>query len=76
MTIKKNKQKAKLRALQKQNDELVMMKNFLEEKWSKEINYTCIHCLKIAYKSTLDNEIGYITDDELLTLSDGKLKHK
>ncbi len=53
-----------------------MMKNFLEEKWSKEINYTCIHYLKIAYKSTLDNEIGYITDDELLTLSDGKLKHK
>lgn len=52
------------------------MKKFLEEKWSKEINYTCMHCLKIAYKSVLNNEIGYVTDDELVTLSEGKLRYK
>lgn len=75
MTIKKNKKAAKLRKIQKENDELIMMKEYLEKKWSKEINYTCVNCLKIAYQSTLNNKIGYVTDDELITLSNGKLRH-
>lgn len=76
MTIKKNKQAAKLRAKQKEADEVIMMHKFLEEKWGKKITYNCVNCLKIAYDSTVNNEMGYITDDDLLELSEGKLKHK
>lgn len=75
MTIKKNKQKNKLKALQKESEELNKMKNLLEEKWKKQINYTCVHCLEIAYKSSLDNTIGYVSDDDLITLSEGKLDY-
>ena len=52
------------------------MKLFLEEKWSKKVNYTCCNCLEIAYLSELNNTTGYVTDDELIELSNNKLKHK
>ena len=51
------------------------MKQFLEEKWSKKVNYTCDHCLEIAYLSELNGTTGYVTDDDLIILSNYKLKH-
>lgn len=52
------------------------MKLFLQEKWSKNVNYSCCNCLEIAYFSELNNTTGYVTDDELIELSNNKLKHK
>ncbi len=76
MTIKKNKQKAKMRAKEAFQKKAEHMKLFLEEKWKTNINYNCVSCLEIAYLSELENDTGYVTDEELITLSKGKLKHK
>ena len=74
MTIKKNRQKNKLKKKAAESVKLSNMKQFLEEKWSKKINYTCDHCLEIAYLSELNSTTGYVTDDDLIILSNYKLK--
>ena len=53
-----------------------MMINFLENKWKNDITFSCSHCLEEAYNSILNNEIGYITDEELITSSNNILQHK
>jgi biotin synthase-like enzyme len=52
------------------------MCQFLENKWHNTITYTCGYCLQEAYYSELNNTQGYITDEELITSSNYKLKHK
>lgn len=68
--IKKQKNNVKINI--KVND----MHNFLEKKWNNTVNYTCIHCLEEAYNNELNNEQGYVTDEELIKSSKNKLKHK
>ena len=75
MTIKKNRQNKKLKKKEAEENENARMKQFLEQKWSKKINYSCKHCLSIAYFCELNDTTGYITDDELIILSNNKLRH-
>ena len=51
------------------------MKQFLEEKWLKKVTYSCEHCLEIAYLSEMNDTTGYVTDEELILLSNNKLKY-
>ena len=74
MTIKKNRQKNKLKKKEAENAKLLHMKQILEEKWRKKVNYTCCHCLEIAYLCELQNTTGYVTDEELIISSNNKLK--
>lgn len=52
------------------------MLEFLEKKWKRKVKYTCKHCLDTAYNATLNNERGYITDEDLIESSNHTLKHK
>lgn len=55
------------------------MIKFLEEKYQREIKYSCVHCLKIAYdfeKYGTKVSNGYVTDEELIESSNRKLIHK
>jgi len=49
---------------------------FLEEKWNTKFKYSCSCCLKEAFLAEFNKKDGYITDDELITASNGRLKHK
>lgn len=77
-----NKCKPTNRQIKKQNknnDDNIKfnkMRDFLEAKWGNTITYTCVHCLQEAYYSELNNTQGYVTDEELITSSNNKLKHK
>lgn len=43
------------------------MVNAIENKLSNiKIKYKCEHCLKIAFDLIINNETGYITDEELI----------
>jgi len=46
------------------------MRTALAARWKTEVRYTCSHCLKIAF-----DEGGYVTDDDLILCSKGRLKH-
>ena len=52
------------------------MVTFLENKWENDISFSCYHCLETAYNSVLNNQIGYVTDEELINSSNNTLKHK
>lgn len=52
------------------------MISFLENKWNTKFNYSCYSCLKEAYLAEFNKKDGYITDEELITASNGRLKHK
>lgn len=69
--IVKNVQKKECE-LKKQNDMII----FLEQKYKRTIKYSCVHCLKTAYESEINGITGYVTDDELVESSNGKLKYK
>ncbi len=56
--------------------EVNKMREFLEKKWNNNISYSCIHCLREAYFSELNDTQGYVTDDELIISSNNKLKPK
>lgn len=77
-----NKCKPTDRQIKKQiknnNDNIKFNKmcDFLESKWNNTITYKCAHCLQEAYDSEVNNTQGYITDEELITSSNNKLKHK
>lgn len=77
-----NKSKPTDRQIKKQNKNNVdnrkfnEMCSFLEKKWNNTIAYKCNHCLQEAYNSELNNTQGYVTDEELITSSNNKLKHK
>lgn len=47
------------------------MKVELEKRWKTSISYSCKHCLKEAFENH-----GYVSDDELIESSKGRLKHK
>lgn len=46
------------------------------KKYNNKVKYNCIHCLKIAYVSELNGYNGYVSDEDLITSSNKKLKHK
>jgi hypothetical protein len=56
--------------------EIKMMREKIEEVWKKPITGNCPYCLRTAYISIIDNRTGYVTDEELIEASGGKLKHK
>ena len=60
----------------KKKKEIEMMIKTLELHWGNQIHYTCLYCLKEAYNSVINHKNGYITDDELIKSSNGKIKHK
>lgn len=53
-----------------------LMVNFLKNKWTNDVTFSCSHCLEEAYNSILNNEIGYVTDEELINSSNKTLQHK
>lgn len=61
---------------QKQQAAFETMRAFLADKWNHEVKFTCFCCLETAYKSEMQNMAGYITDDDLILSSQGRLKHK
>ena len=61
---------------QKKEEELEEIIKFLEKRYKRKIKYTCIHCLKHAYKCDKEERInGYVTDADLIESSNNKLKH-
>ncbi len=77
MTIKKNKQKNKLKAKQVEQEKIATMKQFLEDKWKvTNLVYTCENCLEEAYLAEKNDNTGYITDEDLISQSNNKLQHK
>lgn len=46
---------------------------YLEQKWNNTITYKCVHCLEEAYHSEVNNEQGYITDEELIKSSNNQV---
>ena len=60
----------------KKEKELELIIKTLEKYYSKSIKYSCIHCLKEAYNSILQQKTGYVTDEELIQSSNNTLKHK
>lgn len=59
-----------------ESDNIIIMCAFLEKKWNNTVNFSCQNCLKEAYKSELNDEQGYITDEELMKSSNYTLKYK
>ena len=51
-------------------------KDELEKIFKKTIHSSCDTCLHIAYEAICDGSNGYITDEELIKASNGRLKHK
>jgi hypothetical protein len=52
------------------------MVKYLSEYYGSPITYTCQECLKVAYKSAVEEKRGYVTDEELIACSRGLLRHK
>lgn len=50
----------------KEQKQLQLMIDTLEKTWKQKVNYTCIHCLKIAYNSVVIGTKGCVTDEENL----------
>ncbi len=77
-----NKSKPTPRQIKKQNKNNIdnikfnKMRDFLEKKWKSSINYKCVHCLEEAYNCEINNEQGYVSDEELIISSNNKLKNK
>lgn len=44
----------------------------LEKRWGRKVTATCKHCLATAFHESG----GYVTDEELIASSGGRLKHK
>lgn len=65
---------------QKKNEQMDMenkkMEEYLESAFHCKITYNCNNCLKEAYNALINNTDGYITDDDLIIASKGRLKHK
>ena len=59
----------------KKKAELDAIMSFLESRYKRKIKYTCIHCLKHAYRCEKENTSGYVTDEDLIESSNYKLKH-
>jgi hypothetical protein len=60
---------------QKEEKELEFMIDTLEKKWKNKVNYTCIQCLTIAYKSVVGEYNGYVTCEDLIKSSNNTLRH-
>lgn len=71
----KRQQKKQARETQ-QAEETDKMINFLQAKWSNPVKFSCVHCLKEAYLSVVNQSNGYVTDDELIESSNNTLRHK
>ena len=65
-----------IKKAKKKNTEINNMCNFLEKQWNNNIKFNCYSCLKEAYESELHGNKGYVTDEDLIQSSKGKLKHK
>ena len=48
----------------------------LEGAFGKSVTYSCAHCLKEAHDAVVAGKNGYVTDNELIDASGGRLKHK
>ena len=58
---------------QKAFDEMVA---YLEQIFNVyPLRYTCKYCVIKAYNEIISKEEGYITDEDLIEISNGKLKH-
>lgn len=66
----KHKKKVKLET---DINEMVIL---LESIWKRKVTYTCVHCLREAYNSVINNTKGYVTDEDLIESSNNMLKHK
>lgn len=51
-------------------------KDELGKIFKKPVHSKCDTCLQVAYEAIRDGRNGYITDEELLEASNGRLKHK
>lgn len=47
----------------------------LSNKFHCDIKYSCQHCLKEAYEHLMKNEMGYVTDEELIECLPNVLRH-
>ncbi len=54
-----------------QTPELYMAQQ-LEKRWGRPVNWSCSHCLHVAFA----DDHGYVTDEELITSSNNRLRHK
>jgi hypothetical protein len=51
-------------------------KEKLEQIFKRPIKSKCDSCLQVAYESIRDGRTGYVTDEELISASGNRLKHK
>ena len=70
----KRQQKKSIKEETERNN-INVMTSYLEQKWNNKLNYTCNHCLLKAYNSVINDETGYVTDEELIISSNNTLKH-
>jgi IMP cyclohydrolase len=71
------RQLKKQKKQKKEDENIKFMLCELEKKWkNNNIKYNCIHCLKNAYFSVVNNTNGYVSDEDLILSSNNNLKHK
>lgn len=62
-----------LRQQNKNRRHIFDMRDLLEHRWNRTVAFSCAHCLTEAYESEIGHRTGYVSDDELIASSDGKL---
>lgn len=72
------RQQNKIKKSLNEDNHCEYMCSFLKTKWNvNSIHYQCTHCLQIAYESEMNGgDRGYITDEELIACSNGKMQCK
>lgn len=48
----------------------------LEKAFGRKVSWSCEHCLEEAFIAVTHGKSGYVTDDELIEASGGRLEHK
>lgn len=71
----KRQRKKKIKA-DADNVRHLQMVSVLEQRWMRKVNYGCVNCLEEAYASEMGGTTGYVTDDDLIESSNGKLQRK
>jgi hypothetical protein len=62
--------------LSKTDKEKIQMITYLESVYGNKVTSTCLYCLREAYLSEINHRNGYVTDEELIACSNGRLQHK
>lgn len=71
----KQQKKAKRAAVD--HAQALHMVAFLEQRWgARKVTFKCRNCLVEAFESETNGTNGYVTDEELLAASNGKLRPK